>query len=25
MGIYVMLVISGGMRYSLDRVFFRVQ
>lgn len=25
MGIYVMLVISGGMRYSLDRVFFRVK
>lgn len=25
MGIYIMLVIGGGMRYSLDRVFFRVQ
>lgn len=25
MGIYVMLLISGGMRYSLDRVFFRLK
>lgn len=25
MGIYVMLLISGGMRYSLDRVFFKVK
>lgn len=24
MGICVMLIISGGMRYSLDRVFFRI-
>lgn len=24
-GIYVMLLISGGMRYSLDRVFFRLK
>lgn len=25
MGIYVMLLISGGMRYSLDRVFFSIK
>ena len=25
MGMYIMLVISGGMRYSLDRVLFRIQ
>lgn len=25
MGIYIMLAISGGMRYSLDRVFFSKQ
>jgi putative oxidoreductase len=25
MGIYVMLFIAGGMRYSLDRIFFRIR